>query len=726
MTSTYAGATASALRERGLAFRRLRISASVGQTLFAAGLYLALACFVSWPIAIHPGSRVFGPIGSDLTGEMSYYSALAQAHAAPFLPGTVHAFNAPEGRDTQWALNFSILPSSALLWLGALTIGSVATLGYWGILSFALTALSMFLFIRWLTGNWQAAIVAGLAFGFWPYQFVAMNQPLGDSWVVVLFVWRMLVAIERPTIRNGLLAGAATALALMWVQYFLLIAGLVWGLLAVGALVVGWRRHEFGLQLRAQLAGALPVLTALVAVLFAGVATSFSSVPTRGVSELTTYSARPAMYLLPDFNNPFLGKLSKQIIRREFFSPTSTVAYSDIYLGISVILLALVGMWLLVRVIRRRGLSFALSDRRILAAVLLSITAAVALIFSLPPQVSVAGIRIPLPMDIVAQVTTVFRTTARFGLIVMLGLCVLAGFALSELLPRIKNHTTRLLVVAAIGLVVTCDLWARPPFQISHVRPPSVFQVLAHQPAGVYAEYPLDDGYQFGDSIPAFYQSYAGPHDLFTGFFPGTTSELRKLDMSFPLAKYTTADLAELGVRYMIIDKVVPPPALYPAPGAQIPGAQLIAKDSYGSLYRITAAPPAVSSFTDSGFAPPVNMGPANWHWMTSDKAQIEIRRTGPRPGLVRVTFEAGSYLELRHLRITDGRGHLLYSAVISPSTRTVSFDARVGHRAVLNLSVWPGPVSPHSLDPKNPITWTLGLLVSDPLSVRLLQSRAP
>lgn len=721
MTSISAGPTPSTARRKlVLAFGRLGISASLGQTLFAAAIYLGLACFISWPIAIHPGSRVFGPIGGDLTGEMSYYRALADSHVLPWLPGIVHAFNAPEGRDTQWALNFSILPSSTLLWLGSLTIGSVATLGYWGILSFALTGLSMFLFVRWLTGNWQAAIIAGLAFGFWPYQFVGMNQPLGDSWVVVLFVWRMLVAIERPTVRNGVIAGAATVLALMWVQYFLLIIGVTWAVLALGALVLGSRRHELIVHARTQIAGAVPVLIALVAVFLVGLATSFSTVPTRGLSEVTQFSARPTMYLVPDQNNPFWGSLTRPIIDREYFSRTSTVAYSDIYLGLSVMLLSLVGIWLLVRAIRQRGGAVALSDRRILAAVLLSITGLVALVFSAPPHVNVAGIQIPTPIDVVAHFTTAFRTTARFAVIVMLGLCVLMGFALSELLPRIRTNRTRLLVAAAIGVVVTCDLWARPPFKISHVRPPSVFSVLAHQPPGVYAEYPLEDGYQFGGaSTPAFYQGYAGAHDLFTGFFPGTTSESRKLELNLLLAKQTIPELAGLGVRYLIVDRVYPRPALYPRPGAAIPGAKLITTDRYGSLYRITAAPAAISSFALSGFAAPVDLVPGDWHWMTAANAQIEIRRRGSLPGLFQVTFLAGSYRQPRHLRVTDGAGRTVYSGVIPPTQAQVSFDMTIGHRVVLNLAISPRPISPHSLDPSNPTTWTLGLLVSDPLSIR-------
>ncbi|MBV9607605.1 MAG: hypothetical protein JO027_20990 [Solirubrobacterales bacterium] len=709
-------------RGRSLALWRPRIRASQAQTLLALGIYLGLACFITWPLPLHPGSRLFGDIGGDLSGGMSYYRVLAHAHTLPFLPGTVHGFNAPEGRATQWTLNFSTLPSSLLLWLSTIAIGPVATFAFWGILTFTLTGLSMFLFIRWLTGNWQAGIVAGLAFGFWPIQFVAMNQPLGDSWVLVLFIWRMLVTFERPTVRNGLWAGAATVLALMWVQYFLLMAGVTWAVLVVCALVLGWKRHELRLHVRTQIAAAIPVLIAAAVLAGVGLATSFSGVPNRGTAQLVQYSARPTMYLLPDPDNPFLGALTKPIIVHEYFSNNSTVNYENIYLGISVMLLSAAGIWVLVRSIRRRGIEFAMTNRATVAAVSLSIAGLVALAFSAPPQVNVAGVNIPMPNDLVAQVTTAFRTTARFAEIVMFALCVLTGIALAELLPRIKKNSTRLLVATAIGVIVTCDLWARPPYRISHINPPSIYHVLAQQPPGVYAEYPLQDGYDFPDSYAAFYQGYAGPHDLFNGYFPGTESESRKLELSFLLAKYTVPELSELGVRYLLVDREAAPPALYPRPGASIPGAQLIASDHYSSLYRITAAPAVISNFATSGFAPPAHVDPGIWHWMNASTAEIEIRRQGSLPRLFEVSFSAGSFRQPRHLRITDDSGRVLYSGVISPTDTQVSLYTTIAQRKVLHLSISPAPVSPHSLDPSNPITWTLGLLVSDPLTVRPVQ----
>ena len=59
------------------------------------------------------------------------------------------------------------------------------------------------------------------------------------GWVLVLMVWRMLELVERPTLRNAIIAGCATAFAMWWTPYFILIGGAGWAALALTAIVVG-------------------------------------------------------------------------------------------------------------------------------------------------------------------------------------------------------------------------------------------------------------------------------------------------------------------------------------------------------------------------------------------------------------------------------------------------------------------------------------------------------
>jgi hypothetical protein len=691
------------------------------QTLLATFLYLGLACSVTWPIPIHPSSEVYGPIGADLTGSMAYFHALAAAHTPPFLPGTVHAFNAPEGRPTQWALNFSTLPSSTLLWLGSMAIGSVATLAYWPILTFTLSALSMFLLVRWLTGSWQAGLVTGFAFGFWGYVFTGMNQPLGNEWPIVLAVWRMLVAVERPSVRNGLLAGAAIAFAMTWVQYFILIVGVTWVALAILALLVGWMRRELPAALRTQIAAAVPIVVVLVAIALAGLSSNFAGAPTRSTTEVITYSARPLMYVLPAPTNPFLGGWSKPIIDRDYFANNSTATYGDIYVGISVILLAIAGAVVVIREIRRRGWRPALDQRAVLAAALLAVVAFCAFAFSGPPRVVVLGVNLPTPIELINHVTTVFRTTARLAVIVMLGLCVLAGLALSRLFSKL-SPVVGLVVCALLSFVVVADVWAREPYAITPIEVPPTVRLLAHQPAGIYADYPFLPGSNFGgDSTQGFYQGYAGDHDLFEGYFTETPSESRKMELEYLLAPRTLPDLAAFGVRYLLVQRQSAP--MYPRFEAPIRGAQLLGGDAFATLYRITARPSPLTGFDVTGFGLPEGPGPTYTRWLDATEGTIELVSRAPRAVPVHVGFTAASYLQPRHLTIDDG-SRVLFDGMIPTHAIPIGFTLPVKGTVTVHLHADPAPVSPHALDPSDPDTRSLAIQVSGPMTLTPLKAQ--
>src|SRR3954453_23837690 len=89
------GMSTPALREPELTDRRSarirRHQPSGGATVVVAILiFIAYALAITWPLAIHPGSTIFGMVGSDLTGGITRIRELAEAHQLPFLPGTIH------------------------------------------------------------------------------------------------------------------------------------------------------------------------------------------------------------------------------------------------------------------------------------------------------------------------------------------------------------------------------------------------------------------------------------------------------------------------------------------------------------------------------------------------------------------------------------------------------------------------------------------------------------
>jgi hypothetical protein len=224
-------------------------------------------------------------------------------------------------------------------------------------------------------------------------------------------------------------------------------------------------------------------------------------------------------------------------------------------------------------------------------------------------------------------------------------------------------------------------------------------------------------------SKPAFFQAWAGDHDIFNGYFPGTDAETRKLGLMYLTAPQTIPELAELGVRYLLVDHLSrgSTPPMYPTYGAPLRGARLMAMGRYGALYRIVARPPSISTFAVSGFSGPEGAGPSFTRWMTSGQGQLEVRSTSAQPVRARVSLVAVSFAQARHLRVTDDLGHVVYDGTVPYAYTRIGFDVTIDRRTVLTFSATPGPVSPHQLSAASPDTRELSIQISEPLSVKRL-----
>ena len=77
-------------------------------------------------------------------------------------------------------------------------------------------------------------------------------MPFGSGFILVILVWRMLVVLREPTIRNGLIAGLAGVLVVGWTSYWILIGGVLYAVLAGFVLLRARSRGQTALQLRAR------------------------------------------------------------------------------------------------------------------------------------------------------------------------------------------------------------------------------------------------------------------------------------------------------------------------------------------------------------------------------------------------------------------------------------------------------------------------------------------
>lgn len=581
----------------------------------------------------------------------------------------------------QWALNLAAAPSLTLLMILAAVFGGVAANGIWVLAGFTLTAWAMFLLARRLTGRADAALVAGLAFGFWPYAYATVSQPLGHGWVLVVLVWRMIELLERPSARNGLWAGAAAVLAMWWVQYWLLIAGTLWATLALFALVVAARRGTLLRAVGAHAASAALVVALLLVLAAAGLASGFEDVPERDPGDQALYSARAAMYLVPSPSQPVVGRWTSPYLTDRYGHDSAGAAYNPIYLGIATLLLAGLGVLTLIRSWRSRV------DRtppHVTASAACALGGAVALIMSAPPRLDVFGLAVPMPTALLSELTTAFRTSARFAHVVMLAVCILAAVGVAVIL-RGRRPVVAALLLPLIAIVVFVDLWGRSDVG-SPVRievPPTV-RLLRDLPRGITATYPLNPS-TVDRSGPLFTSVFHG-QPIFTAYRQGTPSETRKLGLARLALPWVPGALAAYGVRYVLVETAA---AL---PDGETPGLRRIGRDFYATLYEVTAPPTRDLVMARHGFSFVEGDGPAAFRYMTARTGELELRASCD--GCRRILrLSAAAVGEPRRLVVRDVRGAVLLRTSVSLESTSIRVPVTVSGRTVVTLTVDPPPM---------------------------------
>ena len=652
------------------------------EVLAATGLYFGFACFLTWPVITDPTHIFYGSAG-DPYGTMAFFRELVAHHHNPFLPGTITQLAAPEGQPIPWTRDLAAMPSVLTQFLLTAGLGQIGAYNLYALAGYTLSGVVMFLFVRRLTSNVWIALLCGWAFAFYP--FAAINgQGHADyihGWVLVLAIWRLLELVWQPTRRNAILAGFAVAFAMWWTPYFILFGGIAYVAAVLASLAIAWR-DKIGravVRVQAITAAIVVVFLGLLASLAAGASGQSLGLRTNTLAEFNTYSARPLEYLLPDVLNPLFGSDTRPYLTSHLHG--SNFVESTLYIGVTVIFLALAGV-----VAAARGRT---QPRVTRAVVLLSVVAVAALLCSAPPEATIFGLSVPFPSHFIMKVTTTWRAYSRFVVVVMLAFVALAGIGLAWLMDR-RRPAARVIVLLAAIVLVPLDLWGRLPVRTNDYAVPTVFKVLSRQPRGLTAEYPLTpNGYNL--YVDVFYQNVYGM-PLINGYLAGSPEERRAVSLSDLADPSTGPRLAALGVRY-VIEEAAPPGYGLAPPGTPGRGFQLIFRDSWASLYRVTARPagPAVPAASDGfGDDEPAPGGLVdNWLEQPSGKIELAGSCRGCR-GILRLRLI--SFARPRLVTImADGRV-LLRKRVAAPTEVSVPLTYTPGRS--VTVTAQPGPQS--------------------------------
>lgn len=654
----------------------------------AAGL-IALITLVwqTWPTYSDPADYAMSGPG-DAWGGTAVIQATVEEGLNPFAPGVISAFNAPDGFPIGWQVNLQQWPSSVLQF-GVTWLTGDGEIAYnlYVLIGVVLSAMTMAWLLLRLTGDRAVALLFGVAITLLPMMiFKRGGHPtLIHLWPMILMAITVHAVYVQPTVKRALLAGIVAFVALSWSGYHLLLAGVTLVALLVGFGVASLRGPERGRRFRAfGIVVGVPILGlgalgVLLSVIGQG-ADPTSEVRANPKEALYAYGARWYEYVVPTSRSLLFGDETGPWLTERIHG--SNGIETPLYLGVSVILLGIVGIILTLR------------DReRPHRAALLTCGALVAfagLWVSLPPTVTVFGQSVPTPSDFIFQVFTTWRVYSRLAAVVAVGLFVLAAVGLSALAGR-RPGIRRYAVLAVAATVIVGDLWTRAE-PVTAIVPPQVATVVRDLPPGTIAQYPLGRGENDGYGV-LYNQQYYGDHPVVNGF-DDQDEEPRAASLANLADPRTPERLAALGVRYaLVVRRPLMGSESEPLPERLPRGFRRIATGMQGpwpaEIYEVVRRPGTVEAFPGVGFIAPDGIPPNVGQWM-ADEATLDVW------GVCRVrcrgalTFDALSLGAPRTVEILEGKRRVARFKVGERRPVRVPLAVRNGNTP-LTVRVTPG-----------------------------------
>lgn len=378
------------------------------------------------------------------------------------------------------------------------------------LLSFFFSAITMFYLVRYLTKNKIAAMFSGIIYAFCPYHFVHSYQHLtlaNIQWMP-LYVLTLLKLNETRDYKNALFCGLAFSLVFLSDYYYGYFMGLFTILFVLFVSGYNWRSKQkvrikdfkiIGVTILVALIIVLPFIYHIFKILLT---TSRTVLQQKGgirpFSDLLIFSARPLDYLIPSKYNPFLGRFIPDFgisIWRghRYIEHTLFLGYVPLILaGI-----ALGNNWKRRKaIVQRERFPISFFAFAVLAGVLISAPPFLPLghfsIDAISREV-ICKYKLFFPSYFLYKIAPMFRCYARFGIIVMFSVSVLAGFGLKFILEKIKSRQKKIGLFILLCSLLFIEFADFPAFRITDIsKPPAVYQWLAQQPKEfTIIEYPL-------------------------------------------------------------------------------------------------------------------------------------------------------------------------------------------------------------------------------------------
>jgi hypothetical protein len=572
-------------------------------------VYAAAAVVLTWPLAASLTTRL-GALQAAGDPYLNLWILGWGMHAwvtDPLGVITGRVFDANIFFPARDALTYSdhfLLQALPLAPIYAITGDAVLCYNLLMIASIAISGLAMHALVKSVTASTSAAIVAGLAWACWPYRTAHI---LHIQLQALYFLPLALLALHRLAAgrrwRDAWLLGIAAGLQAIASVYYGVMTMIVIAVAGVAlAVTTGqWRNRKLigGLMLAA-VVGAVLVAPVLVPYRRSQEAQGFG----RNLYEAANHSATAQSYAQVPASNLIYG-------RTGILAPRDSVE-NQLFPGVVVLALALVGVWT--------------GWRRDVRPIVVSACALVlvGIVLSLGPN----GIR-PLYAwlyDVVYGFQAI-RAPARFAIVAMLGLLVLAAVGLRAILDRVEPRR-HVAAAAVIALAMYLE-YVNVPLALvpAPARTTAVGQWLAREPMpGAVLHLPLTVDI---DNTPFMVQSLEHWRPIVNGysgqrpaFFPALVDALADLPDADALAT-----LKELDVRF-----VVSPTALS---GAGEPSSPFVERARFDAdvIYEVRWTPES-EAVLESAMDVPPPPPPGALPFASGETLTYEVRWDGGRVGV--------------------------------------------------------------------------------------------
>lgn len=576
--------------------------------VFAAAA--ALTLLMGIPVLRAPSERVFG---MEIVGR----------HHDPFT--VMQQFEQPASLGV-YAQPVTDVTGAML----ARIIGGVAAYNWLVLLSFPLAAAAAYLLARHLRLSHAGAAFAALAFAFAPFHVAqaAYHPHVAQTHWIPLFLLALWRCLDRGTLAAAALLGGATVAVALSNFY----AGLMVIVITPVAVAAYWfaiARHGGGMRGLGLTLATLGALTAAgmtyawwaaAAVVVNRAAFAFP----RG--DLFLYSARWWSYLVPPVAHPLVGSMAAGFWER--IGIGEGLLEQQVSLGFGVLALAAVAV-----LVSARSRWHTAAQARI---PVLTIVAAAALVCSLSPERVIGQFTFTRPAAWLYEVVPMFRSYARFGVVVQLMAALLAGIGVDWLLrtggQRARTACAVLLAVVAIEYAV----W--PPALWRDVLPTTAHRWALQQPGRV----------QVLDCTPRNQES-ATMEWLSGGRLTpssGTVADCAEPDLA--------ARLEGRGYTHLLVRrKASAADGRVDLTGG---GFRLVARHPDAEVFEVAATRPAIYTSTISGLFPREWNPQWSWRWSESGAAWTVMNTTGSAVD-ARLDVELAAFHQPRHVEILiDGR----------------------------------------------------------------------